>query len=260
MPIFDSNAQPTANSTAVPAAMTTAVPTAVPACRLAAALAAVTVAGPAARLMAGPVGRATAVPIAGSFSRPSARLPGLLAKSPIRLASLLLSVFMLGPVLAANPVAPSDPAAIEAYRRLPYCRLAPDGLRLAQEPCRRPPTRSYTQRRAAPLLPAPGARDDEGREAAASPGSPAIPAAQLHPAPPLVTLRPPSGPALTANSAIAPVAPIAPAAPAVQPLNQCDIAGCRGANGTPYQKGAGNIVLDPAGRMCTRQGQWVHCQ
>ncbi|GAB2872786.1 hypothetical protein GCM10027277_47580 [Pseudoduganella ginsengisoli] len=153
----------------------------------------------------------------------------------------------------AGPVSPSDPAAIEAYRRLPYCRLAPDGKRLAEEPCRRPPTRSFAERRTAPLMPLQPMRPH------------AAPHAAPHPAPrdeqlPAATLAAPALPVAPAIT-LPPVPPAPPAVlPPVQPLNQCDTAGCRGANGTLFQQGAGNIVLDPSGRMCTRQGQWVHCQ
>jgi hypothetical protein len=154
-------------------------------------------------------------------------------------------------VAAAGPVPPSDPAAIEAYRRLPYCRLAADGKRLAEQPCRRPPTRGFAERRAAPALPPqPWA---SSRPQAHEPGHEWRPtllprAAPATPGTPIATGR-----AAPPGASVQPVAP-------VQPLNPCGIAGCRGADGTLYLPGAGDIVLDPSGRMCTRQGQWVHCQ
>lgn len=174
---------------------------------------------------------------------------------------LAASVLTAGATAAGPPAssASSDRAAIEAYRRLPYCRLAPDGKRLAEEPCRRPPTRRFAERRAVPALPgqppaAPRppvlAPDDTWRPTLASPDVKASPANPSNPSAPVAALPPPS------PGAVAP--PVAP--PAVQPLNHCGIAGCRGANGTLYQQGAGNIVLDPAGRLCTRHGDWVHCQ
>jgi hypothetical protein len=156
---------------------------------------------------------------------------------------------LLGVLAAAPAFAQSDPAAIEAYRRLPYCRLAPDGRHLAQEPCRRPPTRGFAARRAAPALQAP-----------LSPVPP--PAASPDDAPtamPSTARSIPAAPAAPPAAALPPVPPPAVPSP-VQPLNQCDLAGCRGAGGALYQQGAGNIVLDPSGRMCTRHGQWVHCQ
>ena len=211
MLIFDSTAQLTTVPTAVPATVPTAVPAAIPACKAAAvpdaaraAVPAVADAVPVARPAPGPRARPLARPAPVPLARPLARpAPIPLARPLFRLAArslsaLALSAPVLGAAWAAGPVAPSDPAAIEAYRRLPYCRLAPDGLRLANEPCRRPPTRSYTQRRAPPLLPAPargahradgvdGADSAAGGEGAAMPGGPTLPAAQLHAAPPLVT-------------------------------------------------------------------------
>lgn len=178
----------------------------------------------------------------------------------VGVALAVMSVAAITAITAiAAPVPPTDPDGIEAYRRLPYCKLAPDGKRLAQEPCRRPPTRGFAARRAAPAFPPPPS----------SPPSPPAqpqaraPAQEWHP-----TLVPRATPAMPATAA-APIAswraappgaapqPVPP--PAVQPLNQCGIAGCRGADGTLYRPGAGDIVLDPSGRMCTRQGQWVHC-
>jgi len=148
---------------------------------------------------------------------------------------------------AAGPVPPSDPAAVEAYRRLPYCRLAPDGQRLAEEPCRRPPTRGFAERRAAPALPMPS--PPPSRPQAREPGH------AWHPT--LVPHAVPGTPIATGRAA--PPGASALPVPPVQPLNPCGIAGCRGADGTWYLPGAGDIVLDPSGRMCTRQGLWVHC-
>lgn len=159
---------------------------------------------------------------------------------------------------AADPVQPSDPAAIAAYRRLPYCRLAPDGKHLLKEPCRRPPTRSFEQRRAAQaeaVKEGPPSRQaieqleqeqraEQRAERRLLPHAPPVSATVLMP------------PAVSA-----PRVPAMPAQPpAVQPLHQCDVAGCRGANGALYQQGAGNIMLDPSGRLCTRNGLSVQCQ
>ncbi|MRV74151.1 hypothetical protein GJ700_20795 [Duganella sp. FT92W] len=167
-----------------------------------------------------------------------------------RLFSGWLLAVAVANVAAAAPVPPSDPAAIEAYRRLPYCRLAPDGKHLAEEPCRRPPTRGFAARR---TVPAPAAASSRRLPETHDPVvAPQLPDDMVRPVPAV----PPSIARVTPPAAVMP--PVPP--PAVQPLNQCDLAGCRGANGTLYQQGAGNIVLDPSGRMCTRQGQWVHCQ
>lgn len=134
---------------------------------------------------------------------------------------------------SATASAAADPG-LEAYRRLPYCRLAPDGLHLAVEPCRRPPTRTVAPRRSQ-LQPLPAPASVKGQRA--------LPAAVSLPVPP-----PPAY-----------AVPSAPAAPSLQPLNPCDASGCRSSNGTPYAPGAGNILFDPSGRMCTRHGQWVQC-
>jgi hypothetical protein len=154
--------------------------------------------------------------------------------------------------VAADPVPPSDPAAIEAYRRLPYCKLAPDGKHLLKEPCRRPPTRSFEQRRAAQAEAAkvgpPGRQALEQLEQEQQ--------AERRLPPPSSTLPMPVAAAPPRAPAVPPPVP----APAVQPLNQCDVAGCRGANGALYQQGAGNILLDPSGRLCTRNGLSVQCQ
>ncbi|MBY0238354.1 MAG: hypothetical protein K2X55_03460 [Burkholderiaceae bacterium] len=168
-----------------------------------------------------------------------------------------LMVVVVVAVTAAEPVRSADPVTLDAYRRLPYCRLTPDGQRLAEQPCRRPPTLSAVARRAASALTLPPPSSSSSSPSsppqalepghASSPGlvsssTPATPAAPLPSAPPASSAR---------------VPPLVP--PSVQPLNQCGIAGCRSANGVLYQPGAGDIVLDPSGRMCTRSGQWVHC-
>ncbi|MES2260792.1 MAG: hypothetical protein V4724_19915 [Pseudomonadota bacterium] len=139
---------------------------------------------------------------------------------------------------AAEPARPALPrvvpdasggaAATEAFRRLPLCSLAPDGKRLLVEPCRPAPSRNFTQRRAVPQT--------------------------------VLRMPPPPAPPAPSGYAATPVTPPTPLAPPpVQPLNNCIGGVCRGADGTPYQGGTGNVVLDPAGRLCSRNGAWVQC-
>lgn len=128
------------------------------------------------------------------------------------------------------PDASGGAEAAAAFRRLPVCTLAPDGKRLLTEPCRPAPSRTPGQRRA-------------------------VPQAIDRVPPPSYGYRPPTAaPALPA-----PPAPAVQGTTAPQPILGCDAGGCRDAGGTRYQGGTGNVVLDPAGRQCTRNGAWVQC-
>jgi hypothetical protein len=122
------------------------------------------------------------------------------------------------------PDASGGESAAEAFRKLPICSLAPGGKKLLVEPCRPAPSRNFAQRRHAEQAPLP----------------------QL--------ARPPA----TANLPV-PLPPPATVAPSsTRPLGPCDAAGCRDASGTRYQ-GTGPVVLDPSGRPCRTDGQWVQC-
>jgi hypothetical protein len=126
------------------------------------------------------------------------------------------------------PDASGGEAAAEAFRKLPVCSLAPDGKKLLVEPCRPAPSRNFTQRRSVPSQPSQSQR-----------GLP-----QLSPPP--------------ATAYVPAPAPVPLPAPAIRPLGPCDAAGCRDASGTRYQ-GTGPVLLDPAGRPCRTDGQWVQC-
>lgn len=137
------------------------------------------------------------------------------------------------PLPRVVPDASGGEAAAEAFRKLPVCSLAPDGKKLLVEPCRPAPSRNFTQRRAVPqsILTMP-------------PSQPQQPLPQLS--------RPPA-----AAYVPAPLPGQVPA-PATRPLGTCDAAGCRDAGGTRYQ-GTGPVLLDPSGRPCRTDGQWVQC-
>jgi len=128
------------------------------------------------------------------------------------------------PLPRVVPDASGGEAAAEAFRKLPVCSLAPGGKKLLVEPCRPAPARNFTQRREVPQT--------------------------ITPTPQLA--RPPA----TAYTPAPVPAPVAP--PATRPLGTCDAAGCRDASGTRYQ-GTGPVVLDPSGRPCRTDGQWVQC-
>jgi hypothetical protein len=127
------------------------------------------------------------------------------------------------------PDASGGEAAAEAFRKLPVCSLAPDGKKLLVEPCRPAPSRNFTQRRSVP------------QTIQSMP-----PSQQAQPLPQLS--RPPA----TAYM------PVQVPPPATRPLGTCDAAGCRDASGTRYQ-GTGPVLLDPSGRPCRTDGQWVQC-
>ncbi|CAN7495190.1 hypothetical protein LJR289_003356 [Pseudoduganella sp. LjRoot289] len=131
------------------------------------------------------------------------------------------------------PDASGGAAAAEAFRKLPVCTLAPDGMRLAVEPCRPAPTQSFAQRRSVPqaiiAMPPSAARAPQYRPPTAMPAPSPLPSPLSSPLP-----------------------------HAIQPLRGCDAGGCRDAGGTRYQ-GTGPVVLDPAGRPCRTDGNWVQC-
>ncbi|KQW88433.1 hypothetical protein ASC94_23705 [Massilia sp. Root418] len=156
----------------------------------------------------------------------------------------LLLCQLIFPAAHAQPQQPSLPrvvpdasggeAAAEAFRKLPVCSLAPDGKKLLVEPCRPAPSRNFTQRRSVPqtVLTMPPSQQSQQ---------------------PLPQLSRPPATAYMPAPAPAPVP-----APAIRPLGTCDAAGCRDASGTRYQ-GTGPVLLDPAGRPCRTDGQWVQC-
>jgi hypothetical protein len=57
---------------------------------------------------------------------------------------------------------------------------------------------------------------------------------------------------------LTPPAPTVPRPPGPVQLN-CDAAGCSDLNGTRYQGGVGNTLLDSQGRTCTRMGTTAQC-
>lgn len=80
---------------------------------------------------------------------------------------------------------------------------------------------------------------------------PAIPPATVATTPPvtvpLVSSRPPPVSTLPAQ----PNRPL--------PVTGCDPGGCWDTGGNRYNNSAGNTYLNNAGRLCTREGAWIHC-
>lgn len=127
------------------------------------------------------------------------------------------------------PDASGGAAAAEAFRKLPLCSLAPDGKRLLVEPCRPAPHKGDAPRRAVPQT--------------------------VIKMPPSSVYTPPLRPSATMPTP----APLpSPLPQGIQPLRGCDGGGCRDANGTRYQ-GSGGVLLDPSGRPCRTDGNWVQC-
>ncbi len=128
-------------------------------------------------------------------------------------------------VPAAVPAPVSDPAA-EAYAKLPVCQLNADGKSLQVQPCRTAPPQSPMPRRAVPQIIQPLTPN---KQAATVP----------MPTPP----KPATAPQLV---------------PAPVPVTGCDAGGCTGANGVRYNN-AGNGVVGPSGKVCSRAGATIQC-
>lgn len=114
----------------------------------------------------------------------------------------------------------------EAYAKLPVCKLSADGTRLEVEPCRTAPSQSPMPRRPVQQIIQPLPRNQPSPQVA-------VPAAP----------RPPVTPSLSR--------------PPV-PVTQCDAGGCYGANGVRYNN-AGNGVVGPNGKVCSRAGSTIQC-
>ncbi|UGQ49345.1 hypothetical protein [Massilia endophytica] len=165
---------------------------------------------------------------------------------------LPLSLAML-PLAAAGQGAP-DKASIEAYARLPVCKLTPDGRKLAVEPCR-----TAAPKRPMPRRPVPQAVEPVARMAVPQP----MPHTQEGPVLPLVlTPRPPATatpPSLSSNPAPGAFAAPPPGPSAPMPA-LCGAGGCRdAATGTFYGGGPG-VTVSPSGRQCvTSSSGLVQC-
>jgi hypothetical protein len=166
-----------------------------------------------------------------------------------RLALLLLLPVLL-PAQAAGPAQPGR-GDIEAYAKLPVCKLTPDGRRLAVEPCRTAPPKRPMPRRPVPLAVEPMPRM---AEPAALP-----PPAASGPVLPLVLE--PRQPAPSISNIPAPGAFAAPP-PGPGPLTPatCGAGGCRDSNGTFYGGPPGSVSVAPNGRQCvTSSAGFVQC-
>jgi hypothetical protein len=149
-----------------------------------------------------------------------------------------------------------------AYARLPVCKLAPDGRRLAVEPCRTAPAQRPMPRRPVPHQEYPEPR--MGIQEAPRPEL-TIPAATLEPRSPYPAA--PVPPAVNGQAARSPYVAPAPgtfAAPPPGPTRPspatCVGGVCRDATGAPYTGGGGTGVLkSPTGRMCTSTGGFIRC-
>ncbi|CDG84633.1 hypothetical protein GJA_4023 [Janthinobacterium agaricidamnosum NBRC 102515 = DSM 9628] len=113
-------------------------------------------------------------------------------------------------------------------QEMPVCALDPaDSGKLLAEPCRPAP----------PLRPRRSVSQVIGR----------MPAQTL---PPVYGERGPASPAFTIPQPGVPAAPV--------PANSCDLGGCNGVNGVRYN-GSGNLMFDPNGHICHRNGAFVQC-
>jgi hypothetical protein len=169
-----------------------------------------------------------------------------------RTAFLPLYLVLL-PLAGAAQTAP-DKASIEAYARLPVCRLTPDGRKLAVEPCRTAPPK-----RPMPRRPVPQAIEPTPRLAVPQP----MPRAGDGPVLPLVlTPRPPvtaAPPSLSVNPPPGAFAAPPPGPSAPMPA-LCGAGGCRDAATGTFYGGAPGVTVSPSGRQCiTSSSGLVQC-
>lgn len=171
-----------------------------------------------------------------------------------------LALILLVPVLLPLPAAAQQPG-IEAYTKLPVCRLAPDGRKLAVEPCRTAPPKRPMPRRPVPLAVEPMGRMAEPPAVAPPPVAPGpVLPLVLEPRQPVPALPPSVLPPSVSNNP-APGAFAAPP-PGPGPLvpAHCGAGGCRDINGTFYGGAPGSVTVAPNGRQCvTSASGLVQC-
>lgn len=169
--------------------------------------------------------------------------------------ALLLLVPVLLPLQAAGQAQPGQ-REVEAYAKLPVCQLAPDGRKLAVEPCRTAPQKRPMPRRPVPLTVQPTPR-------IALPSAMPPPAAATGPVLPLVLEpRQPSQaqpPSVSHNPAPGAFSAPPPGPGPLVPAN-CGAGGCRDVNGTFYGGAPGSVTVAPNGRQCvTSASGLVQC-
>jgi hypothetical protein len=174
-----------------------------------------------------------------------------------------LSVRLLLAVAALVPAAASarhGPAEIEAYAKLPVCRLGADGRTLEIEPCRTAPAQRPMPRRPVPR------QDDDERTGVPEPAAvrPVLPSATLEPRSPYPAAPvPPVPPALNPGtpSPYGSPAPGTFATPVPSRPSPATCVGgtCRDAAGNTFQDNGTGVTRSPAGRHCTTVGGFVRC-
>jgi hypothetical protein len=171
----------------------------------------------------------------------------------MRYLALLLLFPVLLPAQAAGQ-AQSGRRDIEAYARLPVCKLTPDGRKLAVEPCRTAPAKRPMPRRPVPLAveAMPRMAEPATLPPAAAPG-PVLPLV-LEPRPPAAPIAPSLSTTPAPGAFAAPPPGPGPLLPAT-----CGAGGCRDTNGTFYG-GAPGVSVAPNGRQCvTSANGLVQC-
>jgi hypothetical protein len=144
-------------------------------------------------------------------------------------ASLSATAAMMG--AASEPASePAPPADLQAYAKLPVCKLSDDGKRLAVEPCRTAPAKVPMPRRPVTQI------------IQRMPRSTAAPQVAMPSTPPSQSLDSLTHP---------PGAPI--------PVSGCGPGGCHAPNGALLNNAGPGAVLGPSGKLCNRSGAWVQC-
>ena len=131
----------------------------------------------------------------------------------------------------AVPTADVSPMSLQDYAKLPVCKLAPDGVHLAVEPCRTAPARNPMPRRPVPQI-------VQSQPRLPVPRSVPMPAVPVSPSLPNL-LTPPGRPV---------------------PVVGCDVGGCYDVNGVRHNNAGSNTSITPSGKLCIRNGVWLQCQ
>jgi hypothetical protein len=148
---------------------------------------------------------------------------------PLLAANMSLSTAAAAP--ASEPASqPAPPPDLQAYAKLPVCKLSEDGKRLAVEPCRTAPAKVPMPRRPVTQIIQRMPRSTAAPQVA----MPAMPPSQ-----PLESLLQRPG--------------------APTPVNGCGAGGCYDAGGVLRGAAAPGTVLGPSGKLCNRSGAWVQC-
>lgn len=142
----------------------------------------------------------------------------------------LIVMLLAGVAHAAPDSAPASPTDLQAYAKLPVCKLSEDGKRLAVEPCRTAPAKVPMPRRPVTQI---------IQRMPRSTAAPQVAMPSMPPSQPLETLLHPPG--------------------APTPVTGCGAGGCYAPNGVFLNNAGPGTALSPSGKLCNRSGAWIQC-